>query len=101
MAQRMTFGLFSNASSQRVEFVRMKGPQGKGHAEMAVTKPKGEFQIICQLCLFSCALRKSYWYFQDILVQKLLHLNQVIVPLICGILIGTLTQRNSLFIDIR
>ncbi|CAD6239949.1 GSCOCG00002435001-RA-CDS [Cotesia congregata] len=41
MAQRMTFGLFSGASSQRIEFVRMKGPQGKGHAEMAVTKPKG------------------------------------------------------------
>lgn len=41
MAQRMTFGLFSGSSSQRCEFVRMKGPQGKGHAEMAVTKPKG------------------------------------------------------------
>ncbi|XP_019869319.1 uncharacterized protein KIAA0930 homolog isoform X2 [Aethina tumida] len=41
MAQRMTFGLFSNSASQRCEFVRMKGPQGKGHAEMAVTKPKG------------------------------------------------------------
>uniref|UniRef100_A0A1Y1LPQ3 KIAA0930 n=1 Tax=Photinus pyralis TaxID=7054 RepID=A0A1Y1LPQ3_PHOPY len=41
MAQRMTFGLFSNSSAQRCEFVRMKGPQGKGHAEMAVTKPKG------------------------------------------------------------
>ncbi|KAK7873907.1 hypothetical protein R5R35_012924 [Gryllus longicercus] len=41
MAQRMTFGLFSGATTQRVEFVRMKGPQGKGHAEMAVTKPKG------------------------------------------------------------
>uniref|UniRef100_A0A0K8SFU6 Uncharacterized protein n=1 Tax=Lygus hesperus TaxID=30085 RepID=A0A0K8SFU6_LYGHE len=40
MAQRMSFGLLSN-SSQRVEFVTMKGPQGKGHAEMAVTKPKG------------------------------------------------------------
>lgn len=39
----MTFGLFSNATTQRVEFVRMKGPQGKGHAEMAVTKPKGNF----------------------------------------------------------
>lgn len=37
----MTFGLFSNATAQRCEFVRMKGPQGKGHAEMAVTKPKG------------------------------------------------------------
>jgi hypothetical protein len=42
MAQRMTFGLFSGAATQRVEFVRMKGPQGKGHAEMAVTKPKGK-----------------------------------------------------------
>ncbi|XP_023246904.1 uncharacterized protein LOC106636986 isoform X2 [Copidosoma floridanum] len=41
MAQRMTFGLFSGATTQRVEFVRMKGPKGKGHAEMAVTKPKG------------------------------------------------------------
>ncbi|XP_039281371.1 uncharacterized protein LOC111048108 isoform X1 [Nilaparvata lugens] len=41
VAHRMTFGLFSNSSTQRVEFVRMKGPQGKGHAEMAVTKPKG------------------------------------------------------------
>lgn len=41
MAQRMTFGLFSNSAAQRCEFVRMKGPQGKGHAEMAVTKPKG------------------------------------------------------------
>ncbi|XP_066252897.1 uncharacterized protein [Euwallacea similis] len=41
MAQRMTFGLFSNVTAQRCEFVRMKGPQGKGHAEMAVTKPKG------------------------------------------------------------
>ncbi|CAG9765537.1 unnamed protein product [Ceutorhynchus assimilis] len=41
MAQRMTFGLFSNTPAQRCEFVRMKGPQGKGHAEMAVTKPKG------------------------------------------------------------
>ncbi|XP_011503562.1 PREDICTED: uncharacterized protein KIAA0930 homolog isoform X2 [Ceratosolen solmsi marchali] len=41
MAQRMTFGLFSGFTSQRVEFVRMKGPQGKGHAEMAVTKPTG------------------------------------------------------------
>ncbi|CAH0560598.1 unnamed protein product [Brassicogethes aeneus] len=41
MAQRMTFGLFSTSATQRCEFVRMKGPQGKGHAEMAVTKPKG------------------------------------------------------------
>ncbi|CAH1159977.1 unnamed protein product [Phaedon cochleariae] len=41
MAQRMTFGLFSASTTQRCEFVRMKGPQGKGHAEMAVTKPQG------------------------------------------------------------
>lgn len=37
----MTFGLFSTPSSGRVEYVRMKGPDGKGHAEMAVTKPPG------------------------------------------------------------
>ncbi|XP_071452486.1 uncharacterized protein KIAA0930 homolog [Hetaerina americana] len=42
VAQRMTFGLFSGISSnRRVEFVKMKGPRGKGHAEMAVTKPQG------------------------------------------------------------
>ncbi|XP_055600536.1 uncharacterized protein LOC129749554 isoform X1 [Uranotaenia lowii] len=42
VAQRMSFGLFSSGGpSTRCEFVRMKGPQGKGHAEMAVTKPKG------------------------------------------------------------
>ncbi|XP_053657596.1 uncharacterized protein LOC128706681 [Anopheles marshallii] len=42
VAQRMSFGLFSTGGPQtRCEFVRMKGPQGKGHAEMAVTKPKG------------------------------------------------------------
>lgn len=39
MAQRMSLGWFQG--QQRMEFVRMKGPQGKGHAEMAVTKPKG------------------------------------------------------------
>ncbi|KAA0185704.1 hypothetical protein HAZT_HAZT007126 [Hyalella azteca] len=41
VAQRMMLGLFSGNNSQRIEFVRMKGPAGKGHAEMAVTKPKG------------------------------------------------------------
>ncbi|XP_043244252.1 uncharacterized protein KIAA0930 homolog [Amphibalanus amphitrite] len=41
MAQRMTFGLFSSPSAQRMEFVRMRGPLGKGHAELAVTKPPG------------------------------------------------------------
>lgn len=42
VAQRMTFGFFNSSAPQtRCEFVRMKGPQGKGHAEMAVTKPKG------------------------------------------------------------
>lgn len=41
VAQRMTFGLFSSAPQTRCEFVRMKGPAGKGFAEMAVTKPKG------------------------------------------------------------
>ncbi|XP_067628637.1 uncharacterized protein [Eurosta solidaginis] len=43
VAQRMSFGLFNSGAGvqTRCEFVRMKGPQGKGHAEMAVTKPKG------------------------------------------------------------
>ncbi|KAH8234410.1 hypothetical protein KR038_009408 [Drosophila bunnanda] len=43
VAERMSFGLFSSGAGvqTRCEFVRMKGPQGKGHAEMAVTKPKG------------------------------------------------------------
>uniref|UniRef100_T1JHT7 Uncharacterized protein n=1 Tax=Strigamia maritima TaxID=126957 RepID=T1JHT7_STRMM len=39
MAQRMSLGWYQG--QQRMEFVRMKGPQGKGHAEMAVCKPKG------------------------------------------------------------
>ena len=29
------------SSNQRTEFVRMKGPQGKGYAEMAVSKVLG------------------------------------------------------------
>lgn len=41
ISQRMTFGLFSSAPQTRCEFVRMKGPSGKGFAEMAVTKQKG------------------------------------------------------------
>lgn len=47
----MSFGLLSNAT-QRVEFVTMKGPQGKGHAEMAVTKPKGKVQVFIKLKYF-------------------------------------------------
>ena len=39
----MMLNLFSGSGTQRIEFVRMKGPQSKGHAEMAVTKPKGKF----------------------------------------------------------
>lgn len=41
-------GLWNGGSSQRMEFVRMKGPQGKGHSEMAVTKPKGKDRITTQ-----------------------------------------------------
>lgn len=74
MAQRMTFGLFSNAAAQRVEFVRMKGPQGKGHAEMAVTKPKGNYgvdriniliynKINRSIIIFICCVNKdNYMY---------------------------------------
>lgn len=39
MAQRMSLGWFRD--HKRVEFVRMRGPQGKGHAEMAVSRVKG------------------------------------------------------------
>uniref|UniRef100_A0A1A8GAV9 KIAA0930 n=1 Tax=Nothobranchius korthausae TaxID=1143690 RepID=A0A1A8GAV9_9TELE len=35
MAQRMSFGFYKY---NNMEFVRMKGPQGKGHAEMAVIR---------------------------------------------------------------
>lgn len=35
MAQKMSFGLYKY---NNMEFVRMKGPQGKGHAEMAVSR---------------------------------------------------------------
>ncbi|XP_022251010.1 uncharacterized protein KIAA0930 homolog [Limulus polyphemus] len=39
MAQRMFTGWYQG--HQRMEFVRMRGPQGNGHAEMAVTRVKG------------------------------------------------------------
>ncbi|XP_076362420.1 uncharacterized protein KIAA0930 homolog isoform X2 [Tachypleus tridentatus] len=39
MIQRMFTGWYQG--HQRMEFVRMRGPQGKGHAEMAVTRVKG------------------------------------------------------------
>lgn len=35
----MSFGWIKG--QKRVEFVRMRGPQGKGHAEMAVSRVKG------------------------------------------------------------
>ncbi|XP_055110103.2 uncharacterized protein KIAA0930 homolog isoform X1 [Symphalangus syndactylus] len=35
MAQKMSFGFYKYSN---MEFVRMKGPQGKGHAEMAVSR---------------------------------------------------------------
>ncbi|CAF1263994.1 unnamed protein product [Adineta steineri] len=35
VAQRMTLGMYTK---HRVEFVRMRGPNGKGHAEMAVSR---------------------------------------------------------------
>lgn len=39
MAQRVSRGWYQG--SQRLEFVRMRGPGLKGHAEMAVAKQKG------------------------------------------------------------
>ncbi|CAG9092087.1 unnamed protein product [Plutella xylostella] len=41
VAQRMSSGLLGSKAAARCEFVRMKGPCGKGHAEMAVSKPHG------------------------------------------------------------
>lgn len=41
VAQRMSFGLLGGKTAARCEFVRMKGPSGKGHAEMAVSRPHG------------------------------------------------------------
>ncbi|GFT62636.1 uncharacterized protein KIAA0930 homolog [Nephila pilipes] len=38
-AQKVSLGWYQG--QQRLEFVRMRGPQSKGHAEMAVTKQKG------------------------------------------------------------
>lgn len=42
VAQRMSFGLLGGGAgaAARCEFVRMKGPAGKGHAEMAVSRPR-------------------------------------------------------------
>lgn len=37
----MSFGLLGGGAAARCEFVRMKGPAGKGHAEMAVSRPRG------------------------------------------------------------
>lgn len=36
----MSFGLLGGKAAARCEFVRMKGPSGKGHAEMAVSRPR-------------------------------------------------------------
>jgi hypothetical protein len=52
VAQKFSMGLWNGASTHRMEFVRMKGPQGKGHSEMAVTKPKSLFQMITQHIIF-------------------------------------------------
>ncbi|XP_041973483.1 uncharacterized protein KIAA0930 homolog isoform X2 [Aricia agestis] len=41
VAQRMSFGLLGARTATRCEFVRMKGPGGKGHAEVAVSRPRG------------------------------------------------------------
>ena len=40
MAQKMSLGWYGS-QRKRTEFVRMRGPQGKGHAEMAVSRVKG------------------------------------------------------------
>ncbi|XP_014677936.1 PREDICTED: uncharacterized protein KIAA0930 homolog [Priapulus caudatus] len=44
MAKRLSLGWY-RGQQKRVEFVRMKGPQGKGHAEMAVSKEKSSVTV--------------------------------------------------------
>lgn len=39
ITQRMSMGLIKN--KKRVEFMKMRGPRGKGCAEMAVSRLKG------------------------------------------------------------
>nr|KAG5693298.1 hypothetical protein BaRGS_011619 [Batillaria attramentaria] len=39
MMQRMSFGLYKD--KRRVEFMKLRGPRGKGHAQMAVSRVKG------------------------------------------------------------
>ena len=39
MMQRMSFGLYTD--KRRVEFMKLRGPKGKGHAQMAVSRVKG------------------------------------------------------------
>lgn len=54
MAQRMTFGLFSGAASQRIEFVRMKGPRGTIAAFFFYTKtPEYPYSIAKLIILVS------------------------------------------------
>ena len=43
MAQRMSLGWFKG--QQRMEYVRMRGPLAKGHAEMAVSKVEGSVGV--------------------------------------------------------
>ena len=42
MAQRMSLS-WMTGGSDHVEFIRMRGPHGKGYAEMAVSHYKDEF----------------------------------------------------------
>ena len=44
LTQLVSFGLMGR-DEERVEFVRMRGPGGKGYAEMAVKKINGQ-QVI-------------------------------------------------------
>ena len=39
MAQRMSLSWFKD--HKRVEYVRVRGPMGKGHAELAISRVKG------------------------------------------------------------
>lgn len=38
MVQKVSMGWFKGQST--IEFIKMKGPGGKGHAEMSISRPK-------------------------------------------------------------
>jgi hypothetical protein len=69
----MSFGLYSDR--RRVEFMKMRGPRGKGHAQMAVSRvkgsgpetpkvedfPIGDFEDDEQVCSTVTPVKSQHW----------------------------------------